>query len=214
MEAERRKAAELERLRIREAELKIERELKIARKAKKEKKRQLEEEAKKRDQERDQEENQLVAGLLKGQPASPNRQVMSILRKSLNTSLKPDYDQRSINMLNSLRKLFEESRINTITELNGEEVFNEDKKNFDGTVNKDEVMFALLNNEKYSLTRIEIANILHLMLDINRDDEGRVDVDELHFSFKSYVKYYELLEQRIIDLLEKFKISITKKFEI
>ena len=52
------------------------------------------------------------------------------------------------------------------------------------------------------------------MLDINRDDQGRIDVDELHFSFKSYVKYYELVEQRIIDMLEKFKISISKKFEI
>jgi hydroxymethylpyrimidine pyrophosphatase-like HAD family hydrolase len=117
-------------------------------------------------------------------------------------------------MLNSLRKLFEETRVNSISELNGEEIFNEDKKNFDGTVQKEEVLFALLNNEKFSLTRIEISNILQLMLDINRDDEGRVDVDELHFSFKSYVKYYELVEQRIIDLLEKFKISITKKFEL
>jgi hypothetical protein len=52
------------------------------------------------------------------------------------------------------------------------------------------------------------------MLDINRDDAGRVDVDELHFSFKSYLKYYELIEQRIVDLLEKFKLSISKKFEI
>lgn len=52
------------------------------------------------------------------------------------------------------------------------------------------------------------------MLDINRNDEGRVDVDELQYSFKSYTKYYELLEQRIVDLLEKFKISIAKKFEL
>jgi len=52
------------------------------------------------------------------------------------------------------------------------------------------------------------------MMNINRDDNGRVDIDELHFSFKSYVKYYELIEQRIIDMLEKFKLSISKKFEI
>jgi len=39
-------------------------------------------------------------------------------------------------------------------------------------------------------------------------------VDELHFSYKSYVKYYELIEQRVVDLLEKFKISIVKKFEL
>ena len=52
------------------------------------------------------------------------------------------------------------------------------------------------------------------MLDINRDDQGRIDVDELQFSFKSYIKYYELIEQRIVDLLEKFKISIIKKLEL
>ena len=59
-----------------------------------------------------------------------------------------------------------------------------------------------------------MAQIVNLMLDINRDDQGRVDIDELHFSYRSYTKYYELIEQRIIDLLEKFKISIVKKLEI
>jgi hypothetical protein len=54
---------------------------------------------------------------------------------------------------------------------------------------------------------------MQLMLNINRDDQGRVDIDEMHFSFKSYIKYYELIEQRIIDLLEKFKISIMKRME-
>jgi len=52
------------------------------------------------------------------------------------------------------------------------------------------------------------------MLDINRDDQGRVDIDEIHFSYKSYIKYYELIEARIIDMLEKFKLSISKKFEL
>jgi hypothetical protein len=52
------------------------------------------------------------------------------------------------------------------------------------------------------------------MLDINRDDQGMVDIDELHFSYRSYIKYYELIEQRIIDMLEKFKISVVKKFEM
>lgn len=32
------------------------------------------------------------------------------------------------------------------------------------------------------------------MLDINRDDQGQIDVDELHFSFISYQKYYEIIE--------------------
>lgn len=97
-------------------------------------------------------------------------------------------------MLNCLRKLFEEARRNLIEELNGEEVFKEDVKNFDGTVPKEEVLYALLNNEKFSLTRIDISQILNLVLNINRDDVGKVDVDELHFSYKSYVKYYEMVE--------------------
>ena len=35
-------------------------------------------------------------------------------------------------------------------------MFREDLKNFDGTVQKDEVLTSLLNNEKYAMTRIEI----------------------------------------------------------
>jgi hypothetical protein len=138
-----------------------------------------------------------------------------MMRQSVNSQLsKKDYDDRGRSMLDCLRKLYEESRRVHIADLNGEEVFNESVKNFDGTVQKDEVLYSLLNNEKLSLTRIEISQIISLMLDINRDDGGRVDIDELHFSFKSYIKYYELIEQRIIDMLEKFKISISKKFEI
>lgn len=53
--------------------------------------------------------------------------------------------------------MFEESRINRIDELNSEEIFKEDSKNFDGTVQREEVLFALLNNDKFSLTRIEIS---------------------------------------------------------
>jgi len=37
-------------------------------------------------------------------------------------------------MLNCLRKLFEEARRSHINDLNGEEVFKEDIKNFDGSV--------------------------------------------------------------------------------
>jgi hypothetical protein len=73
-------------------------------------------------------------------------------------------------------------------------------KNFDGTVQKDEVMYAFLNSQTFSLTRIEVSQIIALILDINRDDQGRIDVDELQFSFKSYIKYYELIEQKIVDL--------------
>jgi hypothetical protein len=113
-----------------------------------------------------------------------------------------------------MRKLFEEARAQSIEELNGEKIFKDEVKNFDGTVQKDTIIYTLLENQCFSLTRIELAQIVNLMLDINRDDQGRVDIDELHFSYRSYIKYYELIEQRIIDLLEKFKISIVKKLEI
>ena len=54
---------------------------------------------------------------------------------------------------------------------------------------------------------------MQLVSDINRSDQGRVDVDELHFSYCSYLKYYEIIEQRVLDLLEKLKICVVKKIE-
>jgi hypothetical protein len=97
-------------------------------------------------------------------------------------------------MLNCMRKLFEEARAQNIEELNGEALFKDESKNFDGSVQKDEVMYTFLNNQSFSLTRIELSQIIAIMMDINRDDNGKVDIDELHFSFKSYIKYYELIE--------------------
>jgi hypothetical protein len=67
-------------------------------------------------------------------------------------------------------------------------------KNFDGSVNKEDVVYALLNSELLSLTRSEVGSIIQLLSDINRRDDGRIDVDELHFSFQSYLKYYEIIE--------------------
>jgi hypothetical protein len=52
------------------------------------------------------------------------------------------------------------------------------------------------------------------MLDINRDDQGKIDIDELHMSYKAFEKYQDQIESRVVDLLEKFKISVVKKFEI
>jgi hypothetical protein len=138
----------------------------------------------------------------------------NMLRTSMNSDNKPDYDQRTQTMLNCMRKLFEEARAQNVEELNGEALFKDESKNFDGSVQKDEVMYAFLNNQAFSLTRIELSQVISIMMDINRDDNGKVDIDELHFSFKSYIKYYELIEQRIVDLLEKFKISIVKRLEL
>jgi len=151
----------------------------------------------------------------KGSPSKMMPQnIAQLLRQSLNSNMSADYDQRKQNMLNCLRKLFEEARASGIEELNGESIFKDEIKNFDGTVQKEEVIYSLLNNQQFSLTRVEVAQIVQLMLDINRDDQGKVDVDELHFSYRSYIKYYELIEQRIVDMLEKFKISIVKKLEL
>ena len=116
-------------------------------------------------------------------------------------------------MLNCMRKLFEEARSQSIEELNGDAIFKDDIKDFEGKVHKDEVIYTFLNHEGFSLTRAELAQIIQLMLDINRDDQGQIDVDELHFSYISYQKYYEIIEQRIVDLLDKFRISISKKFD-
>ena len=70
----------------------------------------------------------------------------------------------------------------------------DDIKDFEGKVHKDEVIYTFLNHEGFSLTRAELAQIIQLMLDINRDDQGQIDVDELHFSYISYQKYYEIIE--------------------
>lgn len=50
-------------------------------------------------------------------------------------------------MLNCLRKLFEEARASGVEELNGESIFKDEIKNFDGTVQKEEVIYSLLNNQ-------------------------------------------------------------------
>lgn len=60
-------------------------------------------------------------------------------------------------MLNCMRKLFEEARFNHITDLNGYELFTDDVKNFDGTVQKEEFAYSLLNHEKLTLTRTEVG---------------------------------------------------------
>ena len=235
-EEERRIQLEIERKKIFEAERLKEQEMKAAKRAKKEKKRQLEAERQRPAEEpadgadgaglmNAMRRGQTKAGAVSALTQTQRRALAGaggpsaarFLRQSLNSNLsdhKADYDQRNSSMLNCLRKLFEEARAQGTEELNGDSLFKDEVKNFDGTVQKDEVVYTFLNNQQYSLTRIEVSQIVALLLDINRDDQGKVDIDELHFSFRSYIKYYELIEQRIIDMLEKFKISIVKKFEM
>lgn len=198
-EEEARRRAELQRVKIIEAERLKETQMKEERRKKKEIKRQREEEERKRKEE-EEEKNGLAALLGGGRAMSPAKggravpkNIEKLLRQSLNSQA-TDYDQRDRGMLNCMRKLFEEARANDIDELNGEPLFKDEAKNFDGTVQKEDVIYALLNHESLSLTRTEVGAILQLVSDINRSDQGRVDIDELHFSYCSYLKYYEIIE--------------------
>ena len=85
-------------------------------------------------------------------------------------------------------------------------MFKDSLRNFDGTINKDDFIYTILNRTEFTLTRTEVSNICTLLLNINRNDNNQIDVDELQFSYRSYLKYYELIESRIIDLLEKLKL--------
>ena len=138
------------------------------------------------------------------------------LRQSLNqlSPNKKDYDLRQNSFLHSMRKMFEEARTSQdVPDLNGEVLWRPEMKAFDGTVPKEEFTYVVLDKEAFTLTRNEVANVVSLMGNIGRDDKGAVDVDELQFSLVSYTKYYELIESRISDLLEKFKLAICKKLD-
>ena len=63
------------------------------------------------------------------------------------------------------------------------------------------------------MTRAELANVCTLCLNINRDDKGNMDVDEVHQGYQAYLKYIEIVEKQILDLMEKFQVNITKKIE-
>jgi hypothetical protein len=138
----------------------------------------LEEESKKReeeDQAKKEEEMKLnpLAGLFgnMGTPGKddPRSRFANALRQSLQLSTtKKDYDIRSNSYLNSLRKLFEEVRTTEeLDELNGEQLFKTDARQFDGTVHKDEFVYILMNEEQFTLTRTEVFHIVDIMLNIS-----------------------------------------------
>ena len=97
----------------------------------------------------------------------------------MQSSVGKDLDIRKMTYLNSVRKLFEEARMNDMQELNSEELFKDNMRNFDGSVKKDDFIYAVLNRDEFSLTRLEVSNICSLILNINRDDKNNIDVDEL-----------------------------------
>lgn len=108
-----------------------------------------------------------------------------------------DVDYRKLSHLSCLRKLFEESRQANFASVNGDsEVFIEIPKNFDGTIKKDDFVYAILNNKAFSLTRTEIANITSLIAlpkdpKSNKSTDGNsIDLDDLNRSYRSYIVHY------------------------
>lgn len=51
------------------------------------------------------------------------------------------------------------------------------------------------------------------MTTILPQEKPNVDIDELQAGFTAYLKYNDLIEKRIIDLLEKLRIAINKQLQ-
>jgi hypothetical protein len=66
-----------------------------------------------------------------------------------------------------LRKLFEEARASGLQSINGQsELFKEMPKNYDGTIKKEDFIYAILSTKSFTLTRTEIANISALLITV------------------------------------------------
>lgn len=140
------------------------------------------------------------------------------LRMSLNAAGAgaADYDIRQNSFLNCMRKLFEEVRRSPdVQDITGEGLFTQEYRNLFGKVHKDDFIYVILDKDVFTLTRTEAANIVELMLNIvpGVDEKGALDIDETQTSFLAYLKYYELIEKRVIDLMEKIKLAIVKKLD-
>ena len=122
---------------------------------------------------------------------------------------------RDNTFLHALRKLFEEMRVaEELNDFTSEDLFDDDVKGFDGSVHKDEFIYTLLNKEEFTLTRTEISNVCSLVLNISeKDDRAKIDLEQLQYSYQGYLKYNDLIQSRVIDLLEKFKLAIAKRLE-
>jgi hypothetical protein len=103
---------------------------------------------------------------------------------SVNASLSRDVDYRKLTFLNCIRKLFEEARAADCRDINGDsEIFKEMPKNYDGTIKKDDFIYALLNTKIFSLTRTDIANISALLLapslNPKQPESNSIDLEDL-----------------------------------
>lgn len=151
------------------------------------------------------------------------KSIGNFLKQSINVSnsqTNRDVDNRKLTYLNCLRKLFEEARSAEYLEINGKsEIFIEMPKNFDGTIKRDDFIYALLNTKCFTLTRTEISNISALLMTVQSEpvprstDGNSIDLEDLQRSYRSYLTYYDSIEGRIKDLLEKFMLSVQKKIE-
>ena len=94
--------------------------------------------------------------------------IGNFLRQSLNGGIagnRGDTDLRKLSFLNCLRKLFEEARASDLQNINGQsELFKEMPKNYDGTIKKEDFIYAILSTKTFTLTRTEISNISGLLI--------------------------------------------------
>ena len=78
---------------------------------------------------------------------------------------------------------------------------------------KDDFIYSFKNREEFTLTSTELSNICSLLLNISREDNNNIDIDEIQMSYLAYLNYYELIEVRVVDLLDKMRLNIAKKVE-
>ena len=115
----------------------------------------IEENNKKRDEEEDEKTRTSQAkspfahlfGIRGGEASSfegndPANKFANALRQSLHISpSKKDYDMRDNSFLAAMRKFFEELRTSEIDAVNGDQLFSNEVKQFDGSVLKEEFIY-------------------------------------------------------------------------
>jgi hypothetical protein len=110
------------------------------------------EDKRKREEEEALNRNPLM-GMFSGSPGRGGKNQVEKFANALRQSLQSntgnqDYDIRSNNLLNSLRKLFEEVRASPdLRDLNGEDVFGQEVRTFTGEVHKDDFIYVILDKE-------------------------------------------------------------------
>ena len=92
-------------------------------------------------------------------------------------------------------------------------------KNYDGTIKVNDFIYALLNTKSFTLTRSEISNIVSTLVippstkSSSKPIDQSMDLEDLQRSYRAYLTYYDSIEGRIKDLLEKFNIQVSRKIQ-